>query len=152
MKVPFTDPNHARDCGCWFAEAIGIEFQCSHGGGSNMKTNIQNDNFMFFDGVVEDVIKSIKSVLISKGIEYSTLGDRFSNFKTAARKLNTSPERALLGMKIKHTVSIDDIVTKLDSGILPSVEMLNEKIGDEINYLILLKGLILERIERQGNV
>ena len=57
-----------------------------------------------------------------------------------------SPEKALLGMKTKHTVSILDIVDDLDTGNLPSGELLCEKIGDELNYLILLKALILERI------
>lgn len=105
-----------------------------------------DSNFEFFNGVVRDRVELIQNVLLSKGKEYSRGNDRFSNFKTAARRLNVTPERALLGMREKHEVSIVDIINDLDGGILPSEELLEEKLGDSINYLILLEGLIKERI------
>ena len=48
-------------------------------------------------------------------------------------------------MMLKHEVSIRDIVDDLDKGVLPSDKMLLEKVGDVINYYLLLLALITER-------
>ena len=100
-----------------------------------------------FDKIVEDTVELTRKTLQSKGKEYSQNSDRFSNFRRAARLLGCSAENALLGMKVKHDVSVLDIVNNLDNE-LPTKELLDEKIGDSINYLILLKGLIYERIKK----
>lgn len=105
-----------------------------------------------FDIVLDNTLTLCRDVMGSKSAEYARGGDKLSNFKKAGRKNNVSPEKALLGMKVKHTVSIEDIIDDLDSGKLPSVELLSEKIGDEINYLILLKALVLERIYKAQGV
>ena len=47
-------------------------------------------------------------------------------------------------MKVKHDVSVDDIVDDLKRGVVPPKEFVAEKIGDSINYLLLLEGLIEE--------
>ena len=98
--------------------------------------------------LVDKQVDSIKTMLISKGKEYSTNNNKLHNFDKAGKMSNQSRERALLGMKLKHTVSIDDIVCNLDKGILPTIELLEEKINDEINYNILLKACIIDRIEK----
>lgn len=85
-----------------------------------------------------------------KSGEYSRNDDKLHNFKRAAGVLGTTPEKALLGMMTKHTVSILDIVDDLEKDKLPSAELLAEKIGDELKYLILLKALIMERIIAQA--
>lgn len=103
-------------------------------------------NNIYFNEIVEGQCAHIKSVLASKGKEYSR-GDRLSNFKTGGRIINDTPEHALMGMKLKHDVSVIDIVDDLEQGNLPTYGVLSEKIGDSINYLILLKALIIERLE-----
>ena len=103
-------------------------------------------NFSCFDQVLKTQLQQCAKVLGLKGAEYSKNADRFSNFKDAARIEQTTPEKALLGMMVKHEVSVRDIVEKLPDS-LPTEAMLDEKIGDWINYLILLKGLISERIK-----
>lgn len=105
-----------------------------------------------FDIVLENTLKQCRDVMGSKSTEYARGSDKLHNFKRAAGVLGVSPEKALLGFKAKHTVSIMDILDDLDAGKLPSVELLAEKIGDEINYLILLKACILERIYRAQGV
>lgn len=92
--------------------------------------------------------KSVKT-LADKGNEYSSDVDRLHNFKAAGRKRNMTPENALMGIKVKQDVSVDDIVKNLDKGILPSRALMDEKIGDSINYLVLLEALIIERIENE---
>ena len=101
-----------------------------------------------FEQIVDARLAHCQKVLTAKGEEYSRDGDRLHNFKKAGRKLGETPEAALLGMNVKHTVSIDDIVTDLEAGELPTTKALDEKISDAINYLLLLEGLIVERLDR----
>ena len=103
---------------------------------------------MDFNEVVFDTIKNIQIVLQDKAKEYATDKSRFHNFEVAGRKLNITPEKALLGMMVKHVVSIDDMVDWIDQ--CPNkltIDLINEKIGDNINYLILLKGMLISRVE-----
>lgn len=98
-----------------------------------------------FEKIATDRLNKCLFVLIGKGEEYSREGDRLWNFKRAGEKRNCHPAQALLGMKVKHDVSIDDIVNDLEAGILPSKEKLAEKINDSINYLLLIEGLVEEQ-------
>ena len=59
--------------------------------------------------------------------------------------LGQSPEKALVGMLAKHLVSILDIVDAIPKQI-PTPALVEEKIGDAVNYLILLEALLKERI------
>jgi hypothetical protein len=104
-----------------------------------------------FDKVVENRCRLIKDILMKKAKEYASEKDRFHNFIVAARKLDTTPEDALMGMKVKHTVSIDDLIDwAKNSPEKLTVELIEEKIGDEINYFILLEGMLRERIEKRN--
>jgi hypothetical protein len=102
-----------------------------------------------FNNLVDERIENCRKTLVLKGEEYSREGDRLWNFKSAARHRKTTPEDALMGMRVKHDVSIEDIVAGLAQGKIPSRETVHEKIGDEINYMLLLEGLIEERREQQ---
>lgn len=104
-----------------------------------------------FDKLVEEQIISIRKVLISKAAEYAKGGDRLHNFRVAARKLgrDVTSAQALRGMDIKHVVSIDDMVigglpaTLRDSNNMEYIKAyIDEKIGDHINYMILLKACL----------
>jgi hypothetical protein len=57
----------------------------------------------------------------------------------------STPEKALWGLAMKHLVSIVDIVDGLEAGRVPAVALSDEKLGDMINYLILLEALLAER-------
>ena len=100
-----------------------------------------------FDEIVAARMAWCNKTLCAKGDEYARDGDRLWNFKAAGRKRNQHPAQALAGMEVKHDVSVDDIIDGLARGIVPPKEMVAEKIGDSINYLLLLEGLIEE--ERQ---
>ena len=102
---------------------------------------------IIFNEIMEKRIELIRKVLQKKQQEYTlTNDDRFHNFKRQSAILNITPEKALLGNWTKHLASILDIVDKIDKNVLPSNEMLEEKIGDLVNYLILLEAMIKERI------
>jgi len=97
-----------------------------------------------FEVIVDNRCRLIKSVLKSKAEEYAT-EDRFHNFVVAGRKGNVTPEEALIGMKLKHDVAVDDLVrwAKEEPKRL-NVGIIEEKIGDSINYLVLLEGMLKE--------
>lgn len=110
-----------------------------------------------FNKLLDYRLKKIKKILQAKSDEYSTESDKLHNFKRAAQVENCSPEKALIGMFVKHLVSILDIVDEteskcgLDMNCFPAFEtvtylnMLDEKITDAINYFILLEALLKER-------
>lgn len=97
-----------------------------------------------FDEIVAARMDWCIKTLCAKGDEYARGGDRLWNFKVAAQKLNCHPAEALAGMMVKHTVSVDDIIDGLAKGIVPPKELVAEKIGDSIDYLLLLEGLVEE--------
>ena len=105
-----------------------------------------------FDWAVERRIRKIRAVLSNKGKEYASETDRMHNFKVAARFDGSTPERALWGMLLKHLVSVKDQVDALDRlpvDHMPDLPRWQEKLGDAINYLVLLEGLIWERVDRE---
>lgn len=105
-----------------------------------------------FQKIVEQRIGIIRRSLTAKGEEYSRDGDRLHNFKVAGKLLNESPENALLGMMVKHWVSIRDMIQDIEKGITHDPKVWNEKIADAINYPILLDGLLMERMSNDQNV
>lgn len=98
-----------------------------------------------FEKVFNARVAKCQTVLIGKNTEYARGGDKLSNFKKAAGRLGSTPEFALLGMENKHSISIVDMIQDLEKGIHHPMSMWDEKIGDELNYLFLLWGLLSER-------
>ncbi len=97
-----------------------------------------------FNEIIEKRIEDCKNVLCSKSTEYAT-DDRLHNFKIAAKLQDCTPVSALAGMMAKHTVSVYDLIDKHEQGEYVSPEIWSEKIGDSINYLLLLTALIAEK-------
>jgi len=87
-------------------------------------------------------VKECEATLVSKGLEYAT-NDRLHNFKVAARLQHTTCRGALGGMLAKHVVSIFDLVY---AGPCASQEVWQEKIGDAMNYLFLLRAIVEEEL------
>lgn len=99
-----------------------------------------------FSAIVKRRIDLIKVILRNKGREYASTADRLYNFKVASRLLDTTPEKALLGMLSKHLVSVFDLI---ESPTNRTPEMIDEKLGDTINYFILLEAVLKEQLEQQ---
>lgn len=114
-----------------------------------------------FEKLLEERIALTKSVLSSKNEEYASDTDKLHNFKRAGDMLRCTPEKALIGMCTKHIISILDIVDEIERnnkkhfGLHVIVglnkrkykKLIKEKIGDAINYMILLEALIIERYD-----
>jgi hypothetical protein len=99
-------------------------------------------NINEFNSLVGARVKKISDVLANKGKEYGK-NDCLYNFKRAAEILRTTPQHALAGMWMKHVVSVMDLI----EGTLPATELtIDEKIGDAINYMILLEAVLRETL------
>ena len=108
-----------------------------------------NDDTM--DKVIDDRLNQSREILLHKAKEYVRNGDRLHNFNVGARMSGQSRERVLKGFMLKHFISVFDIIDDIDKGVLPKEDVLNEKIGDSINYLILLEASIKDKLGRQAN-
>lgn len=94
-----------------------------------------------FVDALDEQVKICEEMLGAKAAEYATDDDRLHNFKVAAALKGETPKQALAGMMAKHTVSIYDMIR--DDVDAPMVVWI-EKISDHLNYLFLLKALVVE--------
>ena len=92
-----------------------------------------------FQTILEGRIDAMRKTLASKAKEYAGPTDRLHNFKDAHEIEGVTAADACRGMLLKHWVSIRDMV----KGV-PSTATINEKIGDAINYLVLLEAILKE--------
>ena len=100
-----------------------------------------------FSRRVEKRIDLVRQTLLTKHKEYAKDDNVFRNFDEAAGglSLHGSSAEVLWSYMTKHLVSIKDIVADkkpVDSAVV------SEKIGDVINYLILLEAMLNEKGER----
>lgn len=100
-------------------------------------------NVIDFNNLVKMRKVKISNTLTCKGKEYANEKDRLAHFKRAARLTNKTPAEALWGIAIKHLLSVIDMV---EGRTEPNSLMIDEKIGDMINYLILLEAILKEEI------
>lgn len=94
-----------------------------------------------FKGLVDRRFEKCRETLIKKASEYSPDDDdRLHNFNLGAAYLGCAAEWYALNLLTKHLVSIRDMVA---SGYWDE-ETIDEKIGDAINYLLLLEAIMKE--------
>ena len=99
---------------------------------------MQNDQF---NDVIETTLDRAKRTLTRKSEGYSTEEDRLHNFRTGAALNGVTMEQVCWGMATKHIISIRDMVM---SGETYDADIWDEKLGDAINYLALLKAITAE--------
>lgn len=104
-----------------------------------------------FNDIVVDRIKAIVETLGQKQAEYVLDGkDVFHNFNESAKLAGdalgggypTNADEAAAFMR-KHIVSVFDLINCAD---MRTFDRINEKIGDAINYLILIEGMLKESL------
>lgn len=104
-----------------------------------------------FEEVFNEQMDYCRELLIQKSKEYAIKNpDRLQHFKRTAGFLKTTPEDALIGMLSKHLISVVDMCRDPELERYP-LEQWTEKITDTINYLLLLKGIVVERLTPQLN-
>lgn len=100
-----------------------------------------------FNNLLELQFETCKAVLNKKAKEYApnVEGDRLEAFKTAANLQHKTPIQALAGQMSKHTISLFEMAERE----CDDMDLWEEKIVDSINYLFLLKGLLIDAYEAQ---
>lgn len=103
-----------------------------------------------FNNIVERRLSLIKVILVQKGEEYSTQDDVFHNFNAATGlSFHKSREKVAWEFAVKHFQSIKDILDKTENEEFEvSAPMIEEKLGDAINYLILIEGMLKNRLNK----
>lgn len=107
-----------------------------------------------FNRIVDARCESIKQTLVKKGAEYSNDINVFHNFdESVGISFAKSPEMVAWEYMTKHLQSIRDLVELTQHGYIghPTEAMVNEKIGDAINYLILIEGMFKKRMEEYNS-
>lgn len=99
-----------------------------------------------FNCVLGRRLARTREVLAAKADEYASETDRLHNFKRAAELGSDTPAEALLGMLRKHWVSLMDLADRSFLGVPIPAAVVDEKIGDAVNYLILLEAVLLEPV------
>lgn len=84
------------------------------------------------------------NLMQAKQSEYAAVDDVLSAFRIAGNVQGIPMRAALAGMMIKHTISIYDMC---NTDTIFALEQWEEKITDHINYLMLLKAVIVEERE-----
>jgi len=99
-----------------------------------------------FDIVIEHRLSECRKVLIEKAKEYAKdEDDKLHNFNRAAQVTGECREKALFGFFLKHLVSVMDIIDEMNKDHIPNRSLVEEKIGDSINYLLLLEASIEDK-------
>ena len=94
-----------------------------------------------FEKIFERLVSMSREVLVEKAKQYANDDDRLHNFNKTAAFEGCTPEMIAWKFNLKHLASISDMVAK-DEFFPP--EVWDEKIGDAINYLILLRAIVFE--------
>ena len=100
------------------------------------------DKFM---ELLEERFNKTRETYSTKMIEYANVNDVFESFKKGVGfSFHDTPEGVAWEYACKHFESIKTIISKVSDEV-PTDELLDEKIGDAINYLIIIKALVKER-------
>ena len=106
-------------------------------------------NKEFFKKVLADTLKEVEQTLGVKGLEYVRNDDAMHNFNVGSNMTSKTREEVLAGFRLKHEISALDIRNDIANGILPTKEKVDEKYNDIINYWILEKASILDKIDKE---
>lgn len=98
-------------------------------------------NDVRYKELISETMQNSLNTLTAKASEYARKEDMFHNFEVAAVMQDCTKEEALRGMLSKTIVSIWDMIPRADK--FPD-EVWQEKIGDAINYLLILSAMVKE--------
>jgi hypothetical protein len=102
-----------------------------------------------FQRNVEERCKKIKATLNKKAEIYASDRDRLHSLIAGAKLNGITPQEYCVILQTKHEIVLQDMIENDKKGFSPTVELLDEIIGDMINYLILIENLFLAKIEAE---
>jgi hypothetical protein len=95
-----------------------------------------------FDILVNKRLAECKKVLAAKTDTYASEEDRLHNFKLGAILVRQTPAQYALELATKHIVAIADKIVNKE---VMTPAFVTEKIGDTINYMLLIEALNKEK-------
>lgn len=100
-------------------------------------------NYEDFEQMAMHTLAEIMERVHNKNTEYASTDDVFSNFKRAAGGLSyhCKPEQVAWEYVVKHIQSVKDMIAADSS----NSQLIDEKIGDVIAYMLLIKGMLYKR-------
>lgn len=94
-----------------------------------------------FSQIISETLDKAEKMLTRKSEGYSTADDRLHNFRVASALNGLTMEQVCWGMLTKHIISLRDMVMSDEDY---EEDIWDEKLGDAINYLAILKAITLE--------
>tara|TARA_R110000824_G_scaffold197053_5_gene380396 strand:- start:2993 stop:3319 length:327 start_codon:yes stop_codon:yes gene_type:complete len=102
-----------------------------------------------FQLLLKGIFNRTESTFNKKKHEYAHNQDVFKSLKNGVGfSFHDEPEQVAYEYLCKHLESIQSILKKLPEET-PRYELINEKFGDAINYLIIIEGLLKERVNKE---
>jgi len=105
-----------------------------------------------FEKTVVEALEKIKIILTIKNKEYVRGEDVFHNFENAKKiSLHTTREAVAWEFMVKHLQSLKDIVNDVekDKHYYLKQGLIDEKCIDIINYTLIIRAMLLNRIEEE---
>ena len=85
----------------------------------------------------EITLLTLKELLIIKGKEYRRNNDPYHNFNEGAKIMDVRAMTVLNFFRLKHLISIADLLKDLEQGIKVSEAQVNEKYNDVLVYTLI---------------
>lgn len=85
----------------------------------------------------ETTLVRLRDLLLIKGIEYRRNNDPYHNFNEGAKLLNVRPMHVLNFFRLKHVISIADLLKDFEQDKVVSVDQVNEKYDDILVYTLI---------------
>ena len=99
-----------------------------------------------FDAHLSAVFTRTREVLQHKRNEYANDIDVFQSFKQGIGiSYQKTPEGVAWEYMSKHLESIKQIIKEIET-VEPTMDKVSEKFGDAINYLVIIEGMLKDRL------
>jgi len=85
----------------------------------------------------ESTLVRLSELILTKGKEYRRNNDPYHNFNEGAKLLNVRPMVVLNFFRLKHVISIADLLKDFEQDKVVSVEQVNEKYDDILVYTLI---------------
>jgi hypothetical protein len=100
-----------------------------------------------FDLLIYDTLDQIQKILIVKGKEYRRNNNPFHNFERGSSMTGKTREEIISFFKLKHDISVQDMINDLKVNKLPTIEVVDEKFNDILIYTLLQKASIIDKVK-----
>jgi hypothetical protein len=95
-----------------------------------------------------ETLNRLSELIFTKGKEYRRNNDPYHNFKQGAKLQNVRPMTVLNGFRLKHEISVADLLKDFNKHKPVSLDQVNEKFDDILVYTL----IELAYVENEGEV